>query len=31
MIFGETLVFDRRDEKEGAPVVGKKPEELAAK
>ena len=31
LIFGETLVFDRRDEKEGVPVVGKKPEELAAK
>jgi hypothetical protein len=30
MIFGETLVFDRRDEKEGSPVVGKKPEEVAA-
>jgi len=26
MVFGQTLVFDRRDEKEGQPVTGKAPE-----
>lgn len=31
MIFGQTLVFDRRDENEGAPTPGKKPEDLAQK
>lgn len=30
MVFGQTLVFDRRDEKEGAPVPGKTPEAVAA-
>lgn len=31
LVFGQTLVFDRRDEKEGAPVEGKKPEALTQK
>ncbi|GLS13049.1 hypothetical protein [Hydrogenophaga electricum] len=30
LIFGQSLVFDRGDEKEGAPVSGKKPEPVAA-
>ena len=31
LVFGQTLVFDRRDEKEGAPVPGKKPETVTQK
>ena len=30
LVFGQTLVFDRRDEKDGSPVVGKTPEAVAA-
>ena len=26
LVFGQTLVFDRRDEKEGTPLEGKRPE-----
>ena len=29
MVFGQSLVFDRRDEKEGAPVMGIRPEGVA--
>lgn len=29
LVFGQTLVFDRRDEKEGAPVLGRTPEAAA--
>lgn len=29
LVFGQTLVFDRRDEKEGAPVQGRRPENVA--
>jgi hypothetical protein len=29
LVFGQTLVFDRRDEKDGAPVGGKTPEMAA--
>lgn len=29
LVFGQTLVFDRRDEQEGRPVVGKAPEAAA--
>ena len=31
LVFGQTLVFDRRDEKEGTPVAGKKPETVTQK
>jgi len=31
LVFGQTLVFDRRDEQEGAPVPGKKPETVTQK
>ena len=31
LVFGQTLVFDRRDEKEGAPVPGKAPEAVTQK
>ena len=31
LAFGQTLVFDRRDEKEGSPVPGKKPEAVTRK
>jgi hypothetical protein len=31
LVFGQVLVFDRRDEKEGSPTRGKKPEAVAAK
>jgi hypothetical protein len=31
LVFGQTLVFDRTDEKEGAPVPGKKPEAVTQK
>ena len=31
LVFGQTLVFDRRDEKEGAPVPGKNPEAVTQK
>ena len=31
LVFGQTLVFDRRDEKEGSPVPGKKPEAVTQK
>ena len=27
LVFGKTLVFDRRDEKDGAPVMGREPGE----
>lgn len=29
LVFGQTLVFDRRDEQEGAPVTGKTPAQAA--
>jgi hypothetical protein len=28
LVFGQTLVFDRRDEQEGAPVQGRRPENV---
>ena len=31
LVFGQTLVFDRRDEKEGSPVPGKAPEAVTLK
>ena len=31
LVFGQTLVFDRRDEKEGSPVPGKAPETVTLK
>jgi hypothetical protein len=31
LVFGQTLVFDRRDEKEGSPVPGKAPEAVTQK
>ena len=31
LVFGQTLVFDRRDEKEGSPVPGKPPEAVSLK
>lgn len=31
LVFGQTLVFDRRDEKEGAPVPGRSPEAVSQK
>jgi opacity protein-like surface antigen len=29
LVFGQTLIFDRREEKEGAPLAGKAPEAVA--